>query len=164
MNKADYDIVIRTVGLGSYTAAEVLAYQNYVQEGGNLLLLADHHANDGLAIAFGLHFQGATRGENMLTNYVAHPITQGVGSLFYNVGSGLIDYPADAQILGRLSAASYLDLNDNHAKDPEEPSEPSVLGVMTFGKGRIVFCGDTNFWLNVPQPLTNNFLAWVNDP
>lgn len=161
---ADYDIVIRAVGFDSYTAAEITAYRDYVLNGGNLLLLADHHANDGLSVGFGLHFQGVTRGPNMLTNYIAHPLTNGVGSLFYNVGSGLTSYPAGAQIIGRLSAASYLDLNDNNVKDPTEPSGPSVLGVMTLGKGRIVFCGDTNLWLNVPQPLTNNFLAWVNDP
>jgi hypothetical protein len=161
---ADYDVVIRAVGLGSYTVAEIAAYQNYVQNGGNLLLLADHSANDGLAIGFGLHFQGATRGANMLTSYVAHPLTQSVGPLFYNVGSGLTSYPAGAQILGNLSAASYLDLNDNNTQDAGEPSAPSVLGVMTYGQGRIVFCGDTNMWLSVPQPLTNNFLLWVNDP
>lgn len=161
---ADYDIVIRVVGFDSYTAAEITAYRDYVQNGGNLLLLADHHANDGLAIGFGIHFQGVTRGPNMLTNYTPHPLTNGVGALFYNVGSGLTSYPPGAQVIGRLSAASYLDLNDNNVKDAAEPSGPSVLGVMTLGKGRIVFCGDANLWLNVPQPLTNNLLAWFNAP
>ncbi len=161
---ADYDIVIRTVGFGSYTVAEIAAYQNYVQNGGNLLLLADHHADDGLAIGFGLHFQGATQGDNMLNNYTTHPLTSGVGPLFYNVGSGLTNYPPGAEIIGRLSLTSYVDYNDNHSKDPGEPSGPPVLGVMSYGKGRIIFCGDTNMWLGVPQPLVDNFLAWVNDP
>jgi hypothetical protein len=161
---ADYDVVIRAVGFSSYTAAELTAYQDYVQDGGKVLLLADHHANDGLATSFGIHFQAVTRGANMLSNYTVHPLTNGVGSLFYNVGSGVTSYPTGAQIIGRLSATSYLDLNYNNIKDVSEPSGPDVLGVMTLGKGGIIFCGDTNLWLAVPQPLTDNFLAWVNGP
>ena len=161
---ADYDIVIRAVGFGDYEETEITAYLAYVQKGGNLLLLADHSTTDALAMSLGLQFEGATRGENLLTNFVAHPITQGVGTVFYNCGSGLTSYPVTAQILGKLSSLSYLDLNNNGVQDLGEPSEPPVLGAMTYGKGRIVFCGDTNLWEMVPVPLTNNVLQWLIDP
>jgi hypothetical protein len=158
---ADYQLVIRAVGLGSYSSAEINAYTNYVQNGGRLLLLADHSATDALASSFGLQFEGKTCGENKLNNYVAHPITQGVGELSYIVGSALTSYPGTAQIIGRLSNLSYLDLNNNNIQDPGESSRPDVLGLMNLGSGRIVFCGDTNMWQSVPQPLTDNVLEWL---
>ena len=157
----NYALVIRAVGFGSYSSAEINAYTNYVQNGGRLLLLADHSASDALASSFGLQFEGITRGENKLNNYVAHPITQSVGELSYIVGSALTSYPGTAQIIGQLSNFSYLDLNNNNIQDPGEPSGPDVLGLMDFGNGRIVFCGDTNMWQSVPQPLTDNVLQWL---
>jgi hypothetical protein len=160
----NYALVIRAVGSGSYSSAEINAYTSYVQNGGRLLLLADHRAGDALASSFGLQFEGKTRGENKLSNYVTHPITQGVGEIYYNVGSALTAYPPGAQIIGRLSDLSFLDLNDNNAQDAGEPSGPDVLGLMDAGNGSIVFCGDTNMWQSVPQPLTDNVLEWFLGP
>src|SRR4029453_8733676 len=43
-------------------------YRRYVERGGRLLLLADHMAHappDALGLAFGIDFQGITRGENV---------------------------------------------------------------------------------------------------
>ena len=150
--------------MGEYATTEIDAYLDYVQDGGNLLLLADHGPPDGLAIRFGLRFEAATRGENLLNDYVAHPITAGVGPLFYNCGGGLTSYTGTVQILGRLSNLSYLDLNNNGVKDPNDPSGPPVLGVMSYGSGRVVFCGDTNLWEAVPLPLTDNVLEWFAAP
>ncbi|MGD2187338.1 MAG: hypothetical protein PVI71_14505 [Desulfobacterales bacterium] len=120
--------------------------------------MADHSASDALASSFDLQFEGITRGDNKLNNYIVHPITQGSGELFYDVGSALTAYPATAQIIGLLSKLSYLDLNNNNVQDPGEPTSPDVLGLMDFGNGRIVFCGDTNMRQSVPQPITDNVL------
>jgi hypothetical protein len=65
--------------------------------------------------------------------------------------------------VGRLSNESYLDLNKNSLRDSSETSAPAVFGVMPYGTGRIVFCGDTNLWEWVPQPLLRNVLAWLRD-
>lgn len=35
---------------------------------------------------------------------------------------------------------------------------------MPFGKGKIVFCGDVNLWMQVPQPLVKNTLHWFASP
>lgn len=35
---------------------------------------------------------------------------------------------------------------------------------MPFGKGKIVFCGDANLWMQVPQPLVKNTLHWFASP
>ncbi len=77
----------------------------------------------------------------MLDNFTPHPITQGVGPLQYKVGGGLIQKAAAAQILGKLSSQSFLELDGDAVKDPGEASAPAVLGAMPFGKGRIAFCG-----------------------
>lgn len=47
--------------------------------------------------------------------------------------------------------------------DPAEPTGPAVLGVMPYGAGRIVFCGDVNMWEWIPQPLVSNVLEWFKD-
>lgn len=122
---ASYDIVIRANGFGTYTSSEVSAYRTYVERGGNLLLLSDHMKYappDGVGLAFGIDFQGVTRGENVLYTLAPHPITKDVGALYYGVGSGIVSHPASATILGRLSGASYLDLDKDEVWTP--PSQP----------------------------------------
>ena len=161
---ADFDIVIRAAAKGPYTASEIEAYDAWVKAGGSLLLLAEHHPADALATHFGLIFQGITRGQQLLSTYAAHPLTAGTGPIFYGAGSGLTSHPPAASVLGWLSAATFLDLNDDGVKGPGEPSSPAGLGVMPFGKGKIVFCGDTNLWTNVPQPLVKNTLHWFASP
>lgn len=163
---APYDIVIRANGFGTYSPSEVSEYREYVERGGNLLLLADHMKfapPDGVARAFGLDFQGVTRGENIMYTIAPHPITKDVGALYYWVGSGIVSHPAAATILGRLSEASFLDLDKDEARSPTEPTAPAVLGVMSYGAGRIVFCGDVNLWEQSPQPLLDNVLRWFKD-
>ncbi|HVG34671.1 MAG TPA: hypothetical protein VM911_16500 [Pyrinomonadaceae bacterium] len=161
---AGYDIVIRAAGVGNYSQAEITAYQDYVKQGGGLLLLAESGPPDKLALSFGLKFEGNTVGNNLLSNFTPHPVTQGVGQLTYKVGGGLTKAPAGAQVLGKLSGQSFLDLNNNGVKDAGEPAGPPVLGAMQHGQGRIVFCGDTNLWETVPQPLTKNVVKWLTDP
>ena len=161
-----YDIVIRASGFGTYSQAEISAYKEYVQQGGKLLLLADHMLYappDGVALAFGIDFEGITRGDNVLNTFATHSITNGVGPLTYMVGSGIVSQPASARIVGRLSRGSYLDLNKNGVRDSTEASAPAVLGVMPYGAGRIVFCGDVNLWEQIPQPLVTNVVAWFKE-
>lgn len=162
-----YDIVIRANGFGTYSTAEVIAYRDFVENGGRLLLLSDHYLYappDGVALGFGIEFAGITRGENRITTFTVHPITVDVAPLPYMVGSGIVRQPTPAQIVARLSDASYLDLNKNSVRDSTDITAPAVLGVMSFGSGRIVFCGDTNLWEQVPQPLLNNVLTWLKAP
>lgn len=161
---AGFDIVIRVAGKGAYTAAEIAAYDAWVKDFGSLLLLAEHHPQDALASHFGLTFKSMVRGQQMLSTFTPHPITSGVGPIPYPGGSGVTAQPASAKILGKLSAASFLDLNDSGVKDANEPSAPAGLGVMPFGQGRIVFCGDVNLWETVPQPLVKNTLRWFASP
>ncbi len=169
---AGADLVIRDTGFGPYLPAEVDAYDHWVTTGGRLLLLVEHHPQDALAEHFGLHFQSIARipgpgphnTTTRLAKFAQHPLTAGVHPLDYLGGSGLTAQPAEAQILGWLSTEDYLDLNDNNVKDPDEPVGPAALGILPFGQGRIVFCGDSNLWQAVPQPLIKNTLSYLTTP
>jgi hypothetical protein len=157
---ADFDIVIRVGGFTGYSPAEIEAYNAWVKDFGSLLLLADHHPHDGLASHFGLEFRSIVRGNEKLSAFKPHAITKGVTTLAYLAGSGLTAHPPNATVLGKLSTGSFLDLNDNQKKNANEPVAPAALGVMPFGEGSIVFCGDANLWEKVPQPLVRNTLRW----
>lgn len=162
-----YDIVIRANGFGAYSIAEISAYRDFVENGGRLLLLSDHYLYappDGVALGFGIQFAGITRGENRITTFAAHSITTDVTPLTYMVGSGIVAQPSSAQIVARLSDASYLDLNKNGVRDSTDATAPAVLGVLSVGAGRVVFSGDTNLWEQVPQPLLTNVLTWFKAP
>jgi hypothetical protein len=162
-----YAIVIRAGEFGGYTGGEISAYRQYVGAGGRLLLLADHMRfapPDDLGRSFGLVFAGITRGENLLQLRAGHPITSGLSSLYYGVGSALMSAPDSALILGTLDSASYVDLDDNGVQGAGEPSAPPVFGAMTFGSGRIVFCGDLNLWeWDASRGLVDNVLAWLRE-
>jgi len=159
-----YDIVIRFVQTEDYTENEISAYSNYVNEGGKLLLVSDHSAhlrNDSVAAIFGLSFAGSSRGDNLMNKFEQHSITDGVSSVFYNAGSGITEYPYYATIIGYLSDNTYLDLNNNKQHDINEPTGSPALGIMEFGQGKIVFVGDGNMWLTVPQPITVNTINYL---
>ena len=161
---ADWDIVVRTAGHAPYSAAEIAAYDAWVKDGGSLLLLSEFNPQDQLATHFGITFKGKSGGKQLLSQYVAHPVVSGVGSIKYGVGSGITAKPPGAILVGSLSADSFLDLDNNGVKGPGDPAAPAVLGVMPLGLGRIVFCGDVNMWEQVPQPLVKNTLHWFAAP
>jgi hypothetical protein len=159
---ARYDMIVRAGGLGDYDDSEIEAYQGFVKRGGGLLLLADHGPADHLTLSFGLQMEGVNRCGRQLTRFVDHTVTEGVAPLHYQAGAGVTAHPAEATIVGRLSRWAYLDVNENRRPDRGEPWGPAVLGVMPYGCGRIVFCGDANLWQSVPQPLVRNTLEWLD--
>jgi PKD repeat protein len=166
-----YDIVVRANEFGSYSAAEIDAYNQFVSQGGQLLLLSDYQRpgeKDTLAESFGIQFVGISRGANVIDNFVPHPITQNVVRVSYWAGSGLINTPANCTLLGYLSNGTYLDLDDDGVKDIGEPVGAGALGTMQHGSGTIVFLGDSNALQSVPQPITENiynfFTTNLNSP
>jgi hypothetical protein len=166
---AGADLVIRVGGTGGYTDGEIAAYDHWLKAGGRLLLLSDHHPHDGLAEHLGLRFESVALAHGSptatrLATFATHPLTHNVQPLGYLGGSGLTAHPPAATVLGWLARDNYLDLNDNKKQDPGEPVAPAALGVMPFGQGRVVFCGDENLWEEVPQPLVKNTLAYLAVP
>jgi hypothetical protein len=142
-------VVIRAGCHGTYSASELQAYLDYVREGGRLLLLSEYlrpGEYDLLSLVFGIVWVGTSQGDNILTFVDEQPIVAGVGSLQYRVGAGAVGWPTEALALGTLSSGTYLDLDGDTERDPSEPSGGVALGAMEYGKGRLVFCGDTNLF------------------
>lgn len=169
---ASYDLVVRAneynpcCGGTTYQASEIAAYQQYVAEGGRLLLLADYKAPgeaDALGGVFGLVLEGHSQGENEVTRFAPHPITAGVSSIPYWEGSGVREdsLPGSSEIIGWLSDETWLDMNANQILDAGESTGSAALGVMSFGSGRIVFMGEMNGIESVPQPFTDDLFGWL---
>jgi hypothetical protein len=160
------DIRMRVLGT-DFPAGEIGAYRDYVAAGGRLLLLADYlrpKETDALAESFGIRFAGMSAGENRIDRFVSHPITRNVPRMPYLVGSGLVGAPTNGMtVLGFLSTGTYLDLDNDMARDADEPRGAGALGVLEFGKGVIVFMGDVNTLQAVPQPLTRNIYEFLID-
>lgn len=161
---AQASVVIRAGNYGAYEEEEVQAYTDYVRMGGHLLLLADCLRSwtppDAMSLAFGIRWEGVSRGESVLVPVGDHAIVSGVDRLPY-IGSGATLWPDGADILGHLSPDTYLDMNDNDQRDPGEPSGSVALGAMAYGTGKLVFCGDVNlFEQESAFRLIDNILAW----
>ncbi len=143
-----YDFVIRDgvfLRIQSYTPDEITAYQEYVRNGGKLLLMTPglrSTERDPLSESFGLVFAGITAGTWGRPRLGDHPMFSGGKTPALNLGgSGLISYPPEAQILGWLAESAFLDIDGNKLKDSQETWGPPALGVITYGKGTIVFEG-----------------------
>jgi hypothetical protein len=160
-----YDLVIRASGYFPYLDSELDAYDGYVADGGQLLLLAEHRwpgQLDQLAAVFGVEFAGITRGNNILQFVADHPITRDTETyaIRYGVGSGIVDMPPGATVLATVDDGTYLDLDRDEVQDEDEPSAPPVMGILDPADGVVVFLGDTNTLEAVPQPLVDNLMRF----
>jgi len=160
----NYSLVIRTGGGGGYLESEVNAYLNYVSGKGRVLLLSGAllpQRSDAVAEAFGIQFGGGTQGDQIIDKFVPHPITQGMTTMHYGWGSGILAAPDSSTLLAFLSQGTYLDMNNNKIHDADEPTGSPVIGSMTYGNGKIIFSGTTYAWLESPYPLLQNSIRWL---
>ena len=163
---SNFDLVIRVNGGTQYSAEEMGGYSCYLANGGKVIFLSDARPpgeEDLLAEWLDLDFRGESRGENKITTLTPHPITDGMTSLVYGVGSGIFATPNPATILGTLSPETFIDLDGNGTADPAEPTAASAMGVVQWGSGTCFFLGDVNVFLGVPQPLVDNLLRYFYD-
>ena len=99
----DFHLVVRAnaVPKNSYGPDEIDAYQQYVANGGSLILLADFTSLDDpdqLALNFGLNLQGKLT--ELVDSFTEHPITSGVQPFIFRAGGVLVeDPPPDTQPL-----------------------------------------------------------------
>ncbi len=160
-----FDIVLAYSSITSpgYSATEVEAYKNYVSFGGGLMLISDH-GGDRLSSEFGLNWlQGLTHPvSGSVTLFTAHPLTQGVSSIPFVGATGLAEPFHDGiVILGLLPETTFVDLDNDELQDPNESGGSPILGIINICGGMIVFFGDLNGLEQVPQPFTDNYLAWL---
>ncbi|MBI4500030.1 MAG: hypothetical protein HY700_02600 [Gemmatimonadetes bacterium] len=140
-----YSVVIRAGSFGSYSAADIDAYQAFVAGPRTLILLGEFLREgqaDRLADALGIPLTGITR-DTVVFEFAPHAITAGVGSLRYMVGS-------------TLAAGSY----PNVRRLGWLPGGEVIMGVVEGSPAKIFFMGDTNTLETVPQPLVKNLVDW----
>jgi hypothetical protein len=151
----------RKSGDPAFTTEEIRIVHDWVEQGGSLLLIADHApfgaAAAGLAEAFGVKMhKGFVEVPDELSDPLMfsrdngrlgdHPILSGEGpeSVISHVmtftGQSL-DGPADASVLLRLpnSAVEYVPVGDELNPEPAGTAQGLALG---FGKGRVVVLGE----------------------
>lgn len=140
-----FDLVVRVNAWpkSGYTPDEIDAYQEYVAEGGALILLADYAEegdSDALALAFGLDMQGSISG--YVDQFAEHPITSGVQGLRYPAGSVLVGDAGQP-----ITELGFID-------------GETALGLTQYYYGQVFFMGDAYAVTRAEQPLTGNLLVW----
>ena len=146
----------------AFAPREIAALEQWVAQGGSLLLIADHApfgaANAALASAFGVHMHAGftevpgepsdplrfTRTNQRLDT--AHPVVSGVGggapvTCVQTFTGQSLDGPADAAILLRLprNAMETVD-DDGHLR--EAPAGAAQGLAFAHGRGRVVVLGE----------------------
>ena len=143
----------------AFSAGEIEAVNQWVKNGGRLLLIADHMpfagAAEALGRSFGIEFLNCFANDNRRRSYerffrengtlLPHPITQGIDTVVTFTGSAF-RIPADATPL--LALKNYTLAMPVVAWQFEEnsaclPSDGYFQGAcLTYGKGRVVVMGE----------------------
>lgn len=139
----DYQLVVRANAFPStsYSPDEIVAYQQYVENGGPLILLAsdsDFNDPDQLAYSFGLNLQGNITA--VVDSFTEHPITTEVQP-FLAVSVLVEDPPPNTTELGFIGSQT-------------------AMGLLPYGFGQIFFIGDTHEVIFAQQPLTENLFVY----
>ena len=141
----DYHLVVRANAYprNGYGPDEIDAYQEYVADGGALIILAEFtspYEVDQLALNFGLILQGNLT--ELVDRFVEHPITSGVQPFYFSAGSVLVEDPPPGTIeLGFIGSQT-------------------AMGLLPYGLGQIFFIGDTAEVTFARQPLTENLVTY----
>ena len=121
----DADVVIRPATEFAYDVEEVMAYHQAVTAGTRLLLIGG--SNDMVTQFFGVRFEPRTRFAPV-RRWIPHPFTSNIGS-FSAAWTPISEAPPAAVILAWLSR--------------EEDSPRPALGYLPYGKGYVVFMGQS---------------------
>lgn len=160
----DYHVSGLLIIPGSYRTfsdIEIQQILDFLNSGGNLLILVDHNPKNSLTHALNLDFQPINFG-GATVEYESHPISEGLEPNMFLVGvSAITNSEEGINVIARLEKSVFIDTNGNNSPDPGEISNPIFMGTKTFGKGRIVFCGDINLWQH-DFLLLKNTLKWFD--
>ena len=137
-----YGVVIRVGNYGAYTEGELEAFEQYGTCDATLVVLGEflrEGETDPLAAALGVTFAGTVRGE--VSEFATHALTDGVTPFDYIAGSYIESATSGVELLGWVDG------------------QPA-MAVMESGPSRRFFLGDANGLQRVPQPFTDNLIAW----
>jgi len=181
---SSYNALLLTYSWNDFSQDELNAIENYVENGGGLLVTVDtqicygREAPNQVAELFGVHFYGDFAMSCSIVDF-NHPITmdKSQNDLFqpFLLWDAAIDrYPSDAVVLVRASSAPFNALNSTSITSPtSESSTASGIAAMvalSYGRGRAVF-GSLNglvqpwrmLWccINEPNKMLLNTVKWL---
>lgn len=143
-----YAVIIRAgyyydINHPGYTTPDLDAYSAFTGCQRTLIVLGEYFRDarrDDLADRLGFPLEGNVKGD--VDSFESHPLTAGVATIPYIAGSWLAaDASPDVQVLGRVGARA-------------------VMGLLTGRPAKVFFIGDVNGLQTMPQPFTDNLIAW----
>lgn len=149
------------IPLRNYSSYEVMLMREFISSGGLLVIASEESTySNWLLSGLGSHIRVLNgtlldpvvnvrnRFFPKVTNLGKYSVFSNVSSLALNVASALsVEYPAKA--IAWSSITSFLDVNGNDVKDPEEPAGPlPVVAVEPLGSGELVVISDSSLWIN----------------
>ncbi|HTH55804.1 MAG TPA: hypothetical protein VL728_07135 [Cyclobacteriaceae bacterium] len=141
----DYHVIIRATGFSRYDDGELTAYQNALEKGIILFLVADFvdvGYSDNLADFLGVHFNGKYGG--MVNRFSDHALVKGLSKFEYGVGSVINNPGENIQVIGWL-----------------ENNLP-VMGILDHPKSKIFLMGDGNSFETLAGSFPDNMTSWIN--
>jgi hypothetical protein len=160
-----YDKVIRAGKYSSYSAAELQAYQEYLEKPATLLLIGEFlrtGEKDELAEQIGIPFRGLVR--DTVNTFAQHPITKDVAPFYYIAGSVVLNAESnkDIEVLAWLPHDTVVEYSYGRIAASElAPKSIAVMGILHHPTSKIFFLGDLNCLEEMPQPLVDNLVQWA---
>jgi hypothetical protein len=135
-----------------FTEVDVDSIRAFLERGGMLLIADNSGSGNGLLelLGFPARFDGRLLADSLFyRKQTVFPVSTDLPSSQYSTGVNelVLDYATvlnitsqeNVSVLASSSAFSFLDLNRDGLKDPDEPSGPfPVLAELTTGKGNII--------------------------
>lgn len=168
-----------------FSASEVLAIENFVKDGGSLLLVGDRFMGeqytptiDDIASRFGVIFLRGTimcprvewyerapfRDQEFHTaNLAIHSITTGCPSLLFSWSTAL-DLTADLEVVVWTENDTWLEKDFDWAQDSSEPKGPlPLLAIRSYGFGRIAAITDQIPFADCGSPIAFQLMDWLSE-
>ncbi|MCE7744750.1 MAG: DUF4350 domain-containing protein [Candidatus Heimdallarchaeota archaeon] len=179
---SNYDLLVIPYSYGYYDTSEINTVRNWVESGGNILILAEYWnviENDSFRTLVGAFDYELSEKEIYDTddtvgyrirkfdemNIRSHPITTSIGSISMSYILGIINKPIDSQdviITDNDDTAYYPDYPDNIPAN----NIPVVCaqGNINSNGGRLVLISATNLWDTAVDPAlsTHNIMQYDN--
>ncbi|MFC2007083.1 DUF4350 domain-containing protein [Chloroflexota bacterium] len=152
-----------------FTAEEFMQLDNFVTDGGTLILADDYGYGNHVLEYLGLdvRFTGQTL-LDPLSNYKNSwfpkityfnnpgPIAANIQSLVLNHATGLTNVTME-NIMAQSSRFSYLDSNNNQIRDEDETTGPlPVISHHSLGKGKVIVIADSSIFINSMRAIADN--------
>jgi hypothetical protein len=152
----------------AFQEKELLQIRNYISNGGTLVLLDDYGFGNQILSALSLKIRFTNQvlldplydyhNQKLpkITDFKSTPLTTNVKSIVFNHATSL-NQTDDSTIIAESSTFSFLDINNNGVRNPNEPYGPFPEAAYTkINQGYIVLLADPSLIINSMINLDDN--------